>query len=242
MIRSQKELAEVSQPTESLTSSDRLLLRYNDTKDWAQRNSKIVFGGLAVVILIVGGLAVYGWQRSANEDKASVLLGRIVQEYASGDYQHAIYGNPGRKVGNENVQGLRYIVSEYGSTPSGNEAALMLANSYYYLGKYDSASMMYEKVSSALPTLQASAEAGRAAVLEQKGNKEEAAKLFQSAAKRDESNPLNADYLLAAAHDLEQVGKKDDAITLYKKLISEYPSTQFDDAAKRSLIALNVPI
>jgi TolA-binding protein len=118
----------------------------------------------------------------------------------------------------------------------------LLANSYYALGKYDSASRLFNEASSDYPIVKASIEAGRAAILEHSGNKMEAAKLFESAAMRDETNPLDADYLLSAARDYEAVNKKDDAIRLYRKIAADYSSSQFDDAAKRELLKMNVEL
>jgi TolA-binding protein len=66
--------------------------------------------------------------------------------------------------------------------------------------------------------------------------------LFESAAKRDASNPLSADYYLSAARDYEGANQKDDAVRLYRKIIADYPSTQFDDAAKRELLKMNVEL
>jgi len=242
MIRSQKELAEVKQPVESLSTSDRAFLRVNETRDWMQRNTRVLLIVLGVVVLAVVGLVMYSNGKAADNDRASTLLSHIAPYYEAGDYRKSIDGDPSRKIGNESVQGLRFIVNEFGSTPSGGVAALFLGNAYYYLGKLDSAEAAFNKASSDLPVHQASIEAGRAAILEQKGNKEEAAKLFQSAAKRDEHNPLNGEYVLSAARDLEQIGKKDEAVKLYRKLIEDFPSTEYDDAAKRSLMALNEPI
>jgi TolA-binding protein len=58
----------------------------------------------------------------------------------------------------------------------------------------------------------------------------------------DPVNPLNADYTLAAAKNYEALGKKDDAVKAYRKLLEDYPGTQFDDAAKRALMKMNVAL
>jgi tetratricopeptide (TPR) repeat protein len=240
MLRTQKEVAEIRQPQESLSSTEHMQLRYYNAQDWFSRNKNTAYIALGVLVAAIAGVYFYNQNKTEENERASALLGRIVPVYLQGDYRKAVDGDPSQKVGNEATLGLRQIVSEYGSTDAGSQAALFLANAYYYLGQPDSALAMFEKVNIDAPVVESSVEAGRAAVLEDKGNKAEAAKLFESAAKRSEENPLNADYYLSAAQSYEAAGNKDEAIRLYKMLLEEYQGTQYDDAAKRALIKLGV--
>ena len=161
----------------------------------------------------------------------------------SGDWRHAIDGEQSRKVSGEPLYGLRYIVREYGSSPATTVAALALGNSYYYLGKYDSARIAFDAApSSEEPVLQASIDAGRAAILERGSNKTEAAKLFEKAAGLDKTNPFNAEYLIDAARAHAEAKDKENAVRVYRKIVEEYPNTQFDDAAKRELLKMNVEL
>lgn len=242
MLRTQKDVAEVSQPQESLSSTENMQLRYYDAQDWFARNKKTAYIALGVLVAAIAGMYYYNMQKNEQNERASALLNRVLPFYQQGDYRKAIDGDPSQKVGNEATLGLRQIVSEYGSTDAGNQAALFLANSYYYIGQSDSALAMFDEVNIDAPVVKASVEAGRAAILEDKGNKAEAAKLFESAAKRSEENPLNADYFLAAARGYEESGNKDEAIRLYKVLVEEYQGTQYDDAAKRALVKLGVEV
>jgi tetratricopeptide (TPR) repeat protein len=241
MLRTQKDVAEISQPQqESLSSTEHVQLRYYNAQDWFFRNKNTAYIALGVLVAAIAGLFFYNQNLEEQNERASALLSRIVPIYLQGDYRKAVDGDPTQKVGNEPTLGLRQIVSEYGSSDAGSQAALFLANSYYYLGQPDSALAMFDKVDINAPVVKASVEAGRAAILEDKGNKAEAAKLFESAAKRSEENPLNADYYLSAAQGYEASGSKEEAIRLYKMLLEEYQGTQYDDAAKRALLKLGV--
>jgi tetratricopeptide (TPR) repeat protein len=242
MIRSQKELAEVQQPTQSLTQSDKMLLRYEDSRDWFAHNQKFVIGGAVAIVAIIAGLWWWAGQKQTQEEQAATYVSRILPVYLQGQYRLAIDGDTHRKIQGEPVYGLRYIVNEYGSTEAGSRAALALANSYYSLGQYDSAAQYYDDASSDYPIGKAAIEAGKAAISEHKGNKQEAAKLFESAAKRDKDNPLDADYTLSAARDRQAAGDRDEAIRLYRTLLENFPGSQFDDAAKRALMQMNVPL
>jgi len=243
MIRSQRELKEVQQPgAERLSQTEKLLLRYEVIQEWVLNNQRVV--GAIGVVLIAAIAGIWWWvgQQKANSDHAATYLSRVVGYYYNDDYRHAIDGDKQRKVDGDPLYGLRYIVENYGSTVSGRQATIMLGTAYYELGKYDSASREFEAASSDYPIVKASIEAGRAAIFEHSGNKMEAAKLFESAAMRDETNPLDADYLISAARDYEAENKKDDAVRLYRKIAEDYPSSEFDDAARRELLKMNVEL
>ena len=243
MIRSQRELAEVIQPApEKLSQTERLLLRYEAILEWSRDNQRVLIGIGIALIAAAGGLWWGAGQRKANSDRANTYLSRAMGFYFSADYRHAIDGDKTRKLSGDPIYGLRYIVEEYGSTNAGKRAALLLANSYYSIGKYDSALRAFDKASSDFPLVQASIDAGKASIFEHRGNKIDAAKLFESAARRDEMNPLDADYLLSAARDYQGAKNKDDAVRIYRELAASYPQSQFDDAAERELLKMNVEL
>jgi tetratricopeptide (TPR) repeat protein len=242
MIRSQKKLRQVEAPLERLSSEESLIVGSQSLLSWVQENSRKVFIGAGAVVVLVAAFFLWRANKAVDEEKASVMLSRITPTYQGSDWRKAVDGDMNRRVQGEPVRGLKEIVGQYGSTTAGNMAKVYLGNCYYYLGKLDSAREVFESVSAAQPLVKASVDAGKAAIFEEKGNKEEAAKLFVSAAMADETNPLNADYNYAAARNYEQAGKKDDAVKIYRKVIAEYPGGFFDDAAKRALIRLQVEL
>lgn len=242
MIRSQKKLNEVSAPIETLSSEESLIVGSKNALSWFEENRTKVFAGIGVLILAVAGFFLWQSNAAADEEKASVMLSRIVPAYQSSNWRVAIDGDMNARIQGEPVKGLKDVVSQYGSTRSGNMAKLYLANSYYFMGKLDSAQQVFESVDASESLVKASVSAGKAAIFEEKGNKEEAAKLFKTAAEMEKANPLNADYSLSAARNFEQAGKKDEAVKLYKSILAEYPGGFFDDAAKRGLIRLQVDL
>ncbi len=243
MIRSQRELKEVQQPgTERLSQTEKLLLRYETSRDWVLENPRIVAAAAVVLVAIVAGLFWWASERQANSDTAATELSRALNYYFEGDMRHAIDGNQQQRLSGEPIYGLRFISQQYGSTAPGREADLFLGNAYYELGQYDSASRAFNNASSSYPLVEASIEAGRAAIFEHRGNKNRAAELFESAARRDTTNPLSADYFLSAARDLQAEKKDDDAVRVYREIVADYPNSQFDDAAKRELLKMNVEL
>lgn len=243
MIRSQRKLNEDVAPAEQqLSQSEKLMLGYANTTSWVSVNKQKVIGGAVVLVAIIAALFIWRSNQQESADRAEALLTRITPYFQGNDWRKAIDGDPSNRIQNEPIMGLRQIVADYGSTKAGQLAKLSLGNCYYYLGKLDSALTAFDAVSTDLPLVKSSAAAGKAAILEDKGNKEEAAKLFMSAASVEPINPLNADYSYAAARNYEQSGKKDEAIKVYRKLLEDYQGTYFDDAAKRALLRLDVPL
>src|SRR5581483_7059276 len=125
MIRSQRELAEVSRPgAERLSQTEKLLLRYETSRDWVMNNQRAMAVIAVVLIAIVGALWWWAGQRQTNAEHASTYLSRTMGFYFSDDYRHAIDGDRTERMAGEPIYGLRYIVDQYGSTPAGNQAAL----------------------------------------------------------------------------------------------------------------------
>ena len=240
MIRSQKKLSENIVRDEKLSQSEELLLTYHKTSNWVQQNTRIVIGGAALLAALVIGLFIWRSKQAENAEHAEAMLSRIIGLYQSGDWRKAIDGDPKQRLQNEPLWGLKSIATDYGSTHAGELAKLYLGNAYYYLGKLDSAFDAFSDASVSAPLLEAAAESGKATIFEDKGNKAEAAKLFIRAASFDKINPMNADYSLAAARDYVGAGNKEEAVKIYRKILEDYPGTQFDDAAKRELLKLNV--
>jgi len=243
MIRSQKKLNDtVGTQEQELSQSDKLLVGYHKSASWFSENRQKVIGGAVIIVAIVAGLFIWRSKQQEEADHAETMLTRIMGAYQSNAWRMAIDGDATVRIQNEPVLGLRQIAADYGSTKAGQSAKLCLGNCYYYLGKLDSALMAFDGVSTDIPLVRAAADAGKAAILEDKGNKEEAAKLFISAASVEAVNPLNVDYSYAAARNLEAAGKKDEAIKLYRKIMEDNQGTYFDDGAKRALLRLGVSL
>ncbi|MEI8133710.1 MAG: tetratricopeptide repeat protein [bacterium] len=240
MIRSQKKLSENIPAPEKLSQPEELLLTYAKTSDWFRENTRVVGGAGLALIAIVVGLYFWNSKRVENNERAEAMLSRVAGLYQSGDWRRAIDGDAKQHIGNESLVGLRSIVNEFGSTHAGEVAKVYLGNAYYYLGKLDSALDAFNDASVDGSLLKAAVESGKATIFEDKGNKAEAAKLFMRAAAAEKINPMNADYTLAAARNYASAGNKDEAIKVFKKILEDYPGTQFDDAAKRELLKLNV--
>ncbi len=141
---------------------------------------------VTIVVIAIAGSLVYMKQQSLSaENKANSLVSSASASAQIGNWQLAIDGDASFK-------GLREIVKEYGSTPSGNFAKILLGDSYLALGEIDSALESYRSYSGKIPDLAASAHAGAALCLSRKKELPEAAQLYEKASETATNQALKS--------------------------------------------------
>src|SRR5947209_18246368 len=104
MIRSQRDLAEVQQE-QTLTQTEKLLLRYEESREWIRNNQRLLSGVVVVLVAIVAGLWWWAAQRKANNERAATYTTRIMNIYLSGNYRQAIDGDQQHKIQGEPAYG-----------------------------------------------------------------------------------------------------------------------------------------
>ena len=196
---------------------DPLLATYVQTTSWYYDNKKYVSYGATALVLLIIGIVVFVNNRRGNDEKAAIEFGKVFTLYdaAGGDlnqYKLAINGQP-----EKNIMGLRSIVENYGGSGSGEIARLYLANAYRYTGQYD----------------EASAHAGLGAAYEGKNEYSKAAPEYEKAVSLSPGAYAVPEYLSAAARAYGLAGDKEKAISLFKRLKKEYPTSTFTRDADR---------
>jgi TolA-binding protein len=104
------------------------------------------------------------------------------------------------------------------------------------LGNDEAAFKAYDEFSGSIPIFKASALAGKAAYMETKKEYEKAAGLYKDAAKASKTNPSNPEYLMKAGIDLLNIGKKDEAKTLFESIKKEYKTSPVVNELDRYLV------
>ncbi len=214
---------------------DALITSYMKATTFYEENKKNIGVGLTIAVVLIIASVVYVNNRNANNDKATTDLGKIYQYFDGGQLQLAIDGIP-----QQNIVGLKSIVEEYGNTPSGEMARFYLANAYFQLGKIDEALNEFEDFSPSGEILTASRLAGIAACHEAKGQWKEAAANFEKASTKYAPDAGAAENLNNAARNYALAGEKEKALSLYKKLKKNYPTTTFARDADRYIAQLSV--
>ena len=219
---------------------DPLLTTYVQTTSWYYEHKKQVSYGLTALVVIIIGIVVFVNNRRANDEKASVELGKVYSIYDAGatdinQYKVAINGQPER-----NIMGLKAIVENYGGSVSGELARLYLANAYRYTGRYDEAIKEYESFSGSSDFVKAAAHAGLAGAYEAKNEFEKAASEYERAAGASNEPYVIPEYLSAAARCYGLAGAKDKALTLFKRVKKEYPTSTYAREADRYISQFSV--
>lgn len=194
-------------------------------------NKNLIIGATLGVIAIVGVFFLYQQQNKSDESVAYSLLSQVEAHVDNGNWQHAVDGD-------STLTGLRQIIQEYGSTPSGNHAKILIGDSFLALQEADSALTYYRTYTGKNPDLAASAKAGEAACFLHKKAFPEAAAAFEKASETAVNHALKASYLSDAADTYLLLGKTDMAVDLYKRIIKKYPGFTATAKAQESLLAI----
>lgn len=202
---------------------DKLVTTYYKSIEFFENNKQKIALYAGILAVVVVGIIFYVNYRNDQNEKANLELSRVIPLYDAGSYLEAIEGRKGTKV-----LGLKKIVEEYGSTDNGELAKIYLANSYNHLGKLEESKKYYEDYSGSNKIFKATALAGEAAYYAATNKFEEAADLYKKAANVSEENVQNPDYLLRAAINYINAGKKQEAVDYLKKIKKDYnTSTAF---------------
>lgn len=229
MLRPKKKI------TKREMKQDALVMTYARVTSFYEENKRVIGIITTVVVLAAIAVLVVVKNRADANDSAMLQLGQIGEVFASGQYQAAIDGVPER-----NIQGLKTIVDNYGSSRGGELARFMLASAYYELGKYDEALAQFEDFSAPDDMLAASRLAGIAQCYEAKKEFGEAAANFEKAEGKNPKDIQAPEYLSNAARDYGLAGEKERAIELYKRLKKSYPTSSYARDVDRFVAQLSL--
>jgi tetratricopeptide (TPR) repeat protein len=190
---------------------------YYNFLGWFEENKKLVYGGIAVFVVIIAAVVFYGINKKENNVAAGTALTKILPTYESGAYLQAIDGDPAKKM-----LGLKKIAEDFAGTENGEAAKIYVANALSYLGKSEEAFKYYDDYSGGNPIFKAAAEYGKAGYYEVKKELEKAVEGYEKAASLSKENPMNAQYLLNAAIVYIDMDKKEKAKDILITLKTEY--------------------
>lgn len=177
----------------------------------------LIGGAIGVLVLIFVGIG-YGFYSQTQSRKASEMLGAVVRVYEQGQFRQALDGDGTRP-------GLREIADRYGRSPDGNLARFYAADALYRLGDADEALTFFRRYKKGEDYIGASAYAGEAAILEDRGEVARAGALYERAASSFKNALTSPEYLLGAARSYEAAGTYDKARSAYERIREEYGET-----------------
>lgn len=190
----------------------------NNSEAFFLKNKKAIVYGVLAVIIIIAGIIVYKQYVSApREDKASTALAKG-QEYFQQDlYEKALNGD------GAGYAGFVKVADDYSSTDAGNLANLYAGLCYAQLGKWNEATKYLEEFDAKDDQMiSPAAEGALGNAYAHLKQLDKAVKHLKSAAKNADNNSLSPTFLIQAGEILESQGKATEALELYKQIKEKY--------------------
>ena len=193
---------------ETLNKSEAFFLKYKKA---------IIYGVLAVIVVIAGVIAYNQYVAATREDKASTALAKG-QEYFQQDlYEKALNGD------GAGYAGFVKVAADYSSTEAGNLANLYAGLCYAGLGKWNEAAKYLEEFDTQDDQMISPAAEGALGNAYAHINQlDKAVTHLKNAAKNADNNSLSPTFLIQAGEILESQGKAAEALELYKQVKEKY--------------------
>lgn len=193
---------------ETLNKSEAFFLKYKKA---------IIYGVLAVIVVIAGVIVYNQYVAAPREDKASTALAKG-QEYFQQDlYEKALNGDGAGYVG------FVKVASDYSSTEAGNLANLYAGLCYAGLGKWNEAAKYLEEFDTKDDQMiSPAAEGALGNAYAHLNQLDKAVSHLKNAAKNADNNSLSPTFLIQAGEILESQGKAAEALELYKEIKEKY--------------------
>ena len=193
---------------ETLNKSEAFFLKYKKA---------IIYGVLAVIVVIAGVIVYNQYVAAPREDKASTALAKG-QEYFQQDlYEKALNGD------SAGYAGFVKVAADYSSTEAGNLANLYAGLCYAGLGKWNEAAKYLEEFDTQDDQMISPAAEGALGNAYAHINQlDKAVTHLKNAAKNADNNSLSPTFLIQAGEILESQGKAAEALELYKQVKEKY--------------------
>ena len=193
---------------ETLNKSEAFFLKYKKA---------IIYGVLAVIVVVAGVIVYNQYVSAPREDKASTALAKG-QEYFQQDlYEKALNGD------GAGYAGFVKVAADYSSTEAGNLANLYAGLCYAGLGKWNEAAKYLEEFDTQDDQMISPAAEGALGNAYAHINQlDKAVTHLKNAAKNADNNSLSPTFLIQAGEILESQGKAAEALELYKQVKEKY--------------------
>lgn len=184
------------------------------------KNQMYIFGGLVVLVLLVGGFFAYNTFYKAPKQKEAVeQMYRAQQQFERDSFALALT-NPGG-----GYMGFLDIIDNYGGTDAGNVAHYYAGISYLNLGKFEAAVDYLEQFSAAgqiSPVMKYGALGDAYSELD---DFDKAMSLYQKAVSKSENDALTPYYLKKIGMMHERNGELAEAKETYERIKQQYPKS-----------------
>ncbi len=187
---------------------------------WEKYGKTASYVLLAIVVVVGGFFAYRNLILEPKERQASEAMFRAEEYYRQDSARLALNGD------NINA-GFVKIISRYGGTKAARLASFYAGSCYLKLGDFNNAVKYLKDFSSPVKQLQERAYGLLGDAYSEQGKKEEAAEQYKKAGTYYEQDELfSPEYLFRSGYLYENMGKTQEAVTMYKLIKDKYPTSQ----------------
>lgn len=187
------------------------------SEQFLEKHLKLILSIVGGLILVVGGY--YAYKKLVAEpaaEKAAVALFKAEDKFLNGLDSLALKGEG---IGSK---GLDEIIKDYSGSDAANLAEAYKGIALYDAGKYQEAIDALSKFKSDDQYVAPSLQRLMGDAYAQLGKYQEAAKIYEEAAKRADNEAISPSCLIKAGHAYEKLGNKAKAIELYQTVKDKY--------------------
>ncbi len=189
-------------------------------QDFIDNNQIAVFGGLALLVLLIGGYFGYKYlYQIPKQDEAVEQMFQAQWQFERDSFALALT-NPGG-----GYSGFLDIIDNYGGTAAGNLANFYAGVSYLNLGQYDAAISYLEDFSPDGVVIPMMKYGALGDAWSEKGDLGKALGYYQDAANEAANEALTPYYLKKIGMLHEKEGRMDEAKEAYEKIKNNYPTS-----------------
>ena len=191
----------------------------------ANKNKALTIAGITAAVVLGVVYFFFGYLPQKNEEAQQKMF-KAEAAFAKDSFQLALKGNVTQK-------GFEQIASDYGMTKAGKLAHYYAGLCCLQMKKWDEAIGHLKDFNTDDPILTSISLSALGDAYMEKGEKEEGVKYYEKAAKATESTEMKPFFLQKAALAHMYLNHKEEAVTLFKELKSDYPrSNEGRDAEK----------
>src|SRR5688572_18403192 len=214
----------------------------------ATHRDRFMLAALAVVVIVVA-IAGYSWYRGNTTGKAEALLGAAMTTYEAPIVPAPTVPGAAQQAGTYPTEtarseaalaGFQKIIDEYPSTTAAIAARYHRACALMALRRLSDAEKGFEEaIASAGSTIFAPmSKLGQASALVASGQFDKALPIYEAlAADRDGQLPVDG-VLMQLGRAYAQAGKAAEARTIYKRVVDEFPDSNYVGQARQEIVKL----
>lgn len=204
------------------------------SEQFLEKHLKLILIGTGVVVLAVGGY--FGYKKFIVEpknEKASIALFKAEDKFLQRQDSLALKGE------GLSTKGLDAIIKEYSGTDAANLAQAYKGIALYDAGKYQEAIDALKKYSGDDAYVAPSISRLIGDAYTQLKRYDEAAAIYERAAKQADNEAISPSCLIKAGHAYEKLGNKAKAKELYERVKNDYATSPEATAVEAELMRVS---